>query len=229
MGETTNEGNRQRLKNEVLVELANYLRDLSNKPKNRVSFFDRPIVLTLIGTVLLTLATTYWGTMQHRYDLKLELLRTLPMAHQKTGNILNQRIVHVIWVAEENNKSKTEQCTANIKSWSKKINFWEQEYAKADDVDGILSMVQALYVRPEVRRKAKAMKERFRKLVDLLQETNQIYNTTHSLPRERLKEIKVSRVKLINELDDLKDQILVDMGRELSGFMLFGIFVEPLS
>ena len=83
MEETQKEANRQRIKDEVLMELAKFLNARNSKPGHRFPILDRPIILTLIGTVILTLFTTYWGAMQHRYDLKLELLRILPTACEK--------------------------------------------------------------------------------------------------------------------------------------------------
>jgi hypothetical protein len=55
---------------------------------------DRPIVMTIAGSVLLTLATTLWTTHQQRLTPKFELLQAMPVAFQKTGNNLNHWIVN---------------------------------------------------------------------------------------------------------------------------------------
>jgi hypothetical protein len=209
---------RQRLREEVLVELSKFLRARNTEKKSFLSNLNRPIVITLIGTVFITLLTTYWSTLQHRLDFKYELLNTVPSAHQKSGNILNHWLEHVLWIAEERSKPRAKQDVKALDEWSKRVAALQQEYAKTDSLDGILTKVEAIYVREEVRSRARRMKTTLTGLEDLLQTTNRAYNPTQSLKSEQIRVIRAQRIKLVSELNTLKDELLAEMAKESSSF-----------
>jgi len=82
--------------------------------------WDRPIVVTLIGSVILGLVTTAWQIKESESQIELEYERTLiseqmsllqefPNKYEAVGNILNAWFTRVTWIAEETNKKTTKK------------------------------------------------------------------------------------------------------------------------
>ena len=70
-------------------------------------------------------------------DQKSELLRSLPLVYEKSGSMLNQRLMDVLWLADEQNKRSEKRV---INSYSSEILGLQAEFGKTENPEGILSL-----------------------------------------------------------------------------------------
>jgi len=225
MGENTKEESDQSSKDELTTELTKFLKNRSQESKPRFPFLDRPFFLTLFGTVFITLLTSCWQLQQHRYELKLELLREVSGTYEKKGNILNFWLRHVLWIAEANNKLKKlkkedvesrEKLNAIIKFSTEEVTYLRHEFIKTDDPDAVLIKIQGVYKSPEVRIKADELLTLWNNFENLLQETNVKIRNTKFLREDDIKKTNSYRSELRDKMNELKKKLLFEMGRELS-------------
>jgi hypothetical protein len=212
-------------RDEVLLELAAFLRQRNATPDRRPAFLDRPIVLTLIGGVLLTLLTTWWQVSEkrteldleyarHRMDQKSELLRSLPSVYEKSGNILNQWLMDVLWMADEQNKHSEKRV---IKSYSSEILGLQADFGKTENPEGILRLIQVEFVAPTVRTSATEMLDKWKQFTELLTQTNREYSLHQSLTPEQIQQLGGVREIIRKDLNSDEEHLTQEAARELAG------------
>ena len=209
----------------VLRELVVLLRERNKQKSVRFSFLDRPIALAILGTIAVAVFSAIWqsshqkteSTIQYRRTLfvqKCQLLPNLSSAYQKQANILNSRILHTFWVAEQHNKSEQQQNKEAIKNWSGQLQRLEQEYTNADILDGVLAQVEALFTK-QTRDAASNMRAKFSELEQLAQQVIQEYNPTEHLTAERMVAIGKAKSLLLRDLDVLYKDLSKKIGSDL--------------
>lgn len=212
---------------EVFTQLAEFLRQRNYPSRKCCPFLDRPIVLTIIGTVAVGIVTTWWqigedrraSNLQYQQSLlgrKYELLRTFPIVYQKSGNTVNNWLVHVLWRAEEKNKPDSERSEKNISRWTDEIARLQEEYPKVEPVDGILAQIEALFSSNDVRKRAASLRKKWLEFEQLTRQTNRQYNIDESLTAKQIETAENSRRRILNDVESLKDELIQKMGEELA-------------
>lgn len=216
----------------VLEELAKFLRQRTEPTRTRWPSLDRPIVLTLITTLIgggiVGGATTWWQVLEKRRSSETEYQRTLvntkfavfqafTAAYQSAGNVLNSWLVHVLWIAEERNKPASRRDAQKIKGWTSEITRLQGEYAKTASVDGVLAQVDGAYSSGEVRTTAQAMAKKMESLENLMRDVNNKYNVAESLSQEEIAQFDSLRRTTVHEIETLKGKLLTQMGEEIRG------------
>lgn len=215
----------------VLEELAKFLRQRNEPTRTRWPSLDRPIILTLITTLIGGLLvggiTARWQVLEQRriteteyqralVNAKLALLRSLAAAYQSSGNVLNSRFLHVLWIAEEKNESASKRGAKKIESWKSEITRLEGEYSKVEAVDGILAQVDGIFS-GDARTTAQAMTKKWESLESLMRDVNNKYNVAESLSQEEIAQFDSLRKTTVQELETLKSKLLTQMGEEIRG------------
>ena len=215
----------------VLEELAKFLRRRNEPDRKRWPFLDRPIVLTLITTLvgggIVGGATTWWQVLEKRriaeteyqralVNTKFALLRTFAAAYQRSGNVLNSWLLHVLWIAEEKDKSQIQIDARKIRSWASEVSRLQDEYSKAEAVDGVLVQIEGVFS-SEVRATAQTMKKKWESFEELMREVNRRYNVSESMTSQDIVQLGNLRKASLQELEGLKNKLLTEMGDEIRG------------
>jgi len=209
----------------LLQELLKFLRRKNQPSTGWWEFLDRPIMVALFGTILLGLFTTFWADrqkdkeskVQYRrtlFAIKAELLGKISSAYQSGANILNGRLLRTVWLAEERNKPGGDQRQEKIKSWGEQLQKLEEEYAKAEAFDGLLTQTAALFPAP-AQNTATTLKSKFIEFESFVQRTIQAYNAAEHLNAAQREEAENKRKTLVQEIDRLYQQLLQEIGVHL--------------
>jgi hypothetical protein len=218
---------RQQLRDQLVEELVKFLREKNKPETKRWSFLDRPIILTLLGSVFLSLVTSCWQTseqhaslhLQHERSLtdqKLSLLRAFPIVYQGAGNTFNSYLKHILWRGLEKNKPKKQRDTASIEKFSAEIQRLQAELYKTEPIDGVLSQIESLFLSSEVRSTANEMRLKWSEFEKLGGEIIAAYNISESLTATEFQQFETELNELIRKIEDLKDTLIRQMGHELS-------------
>ncbi len=194
--------------------------------KNKINFWDRPIVVTLIGGVLLGLVTTAWQMQENRARLDLEYERTL-IAERKSllqefsskyetiGNIVNAWFTRVIWIAEEKNKPATPATRKNIDEWTKAAYALEAKYQESGSLDGLLARIGVSYRCSAVREASDKFILEWHSFQNAFQEFNRKWNDKQKLSSSDIQKAKADRIDILNRLEMKQKELVGKMGEEL--------------
>lgn len=215
-------------------ELLTLVRKLEAK-NQKPTFWDRPVVLTLIATIALTLITTWWNhlenrrqdTLNHRQAIykdvfvqqQLALITSLPKAYELSGTLANSWLVHLLWLAEEKNKGKDARQDA-IKQWQEEIQKLQAAYAKAPSIDGLIGQIKVIYACDGTRAAADQLNRTWRAFLKLHQDTVQAYNAKEGLPAQAIATAETARRQQLKTLQEQYDALIKGMGDELAGIRI---------
>jgi len=217
---------------EIRELTASLLRELTasvhrlNEPKPAESLWDRPIMITLIGSVALGVLTTAWQLFARKREMALmakqtlineqtQLLKELPRTYEHIGEIVNSWFVTVIWIAEETNKSQDEKTAANIVRWKAKADDLEVRYSKAEPLAGLLARIGVVYSSEAVRNGAKALSDRWREFADAFQAFSLAWNASQKLAPADIQDARTTRQARLAQLESTKESLLAGMTNEL--------------
>lgn len=172
-------------------------------------------------------ATTWWQVLEKRkvaeteyqralVTTKFAVLRTFAAAYQRSGNVLNRWLVHVLWIAEERNKPSSKRDTNKIKSWASEIVRLQDEYLKAEPLDGVLLQIEGIFA-ADARATAQNMKKKWKSFEDMMRNVNTKYNVAESLISEDIAEFDKARRAAVQELEVLQSKLLTQMGEDIRG------------
>jgi len=198
----------------------------SNEPKPKESWWDRPIVITLIGTVALGLLTTAWQLFARKREMALmakqtlineqtQLLKELPGTYERIGEIVNSWFLTVIWIAEETNKPQTTVTTESITRWKTKTGDLEARYSQAEPLWGVLARIGVVYASGAVRNGASALSDRWDEFGAAFQAFAGAWNSSQRLASADIQNADATRKARLKQLEDAKRALLTDMTKEL--------------
>jgi hypothetical protein len=210
---------------EIYKEILAWLRR-KNAPKGW-AFLDRPFVLTIMGGVAAGLLTTWWQASDKRREMEvtyqraiageqLALVKEFDVAYENTAGIVNGWFARVIWIAEETNKLKTPTTDKNIAEWKDQTHKLEERFLAAAPMDSVLLRVGVLYRCASVKNKASQMLNTWHTYVDTFQAFNRAWNEKQQLSKPEIDTAEGSRKKMLAELENLNEQLILRMAGELS-------------
>jgi len=190
------------------------------------NFWDRPIVVALIGSVFLGLFTTAWQIKESKSRLELEyerillsermsLLQEFPSKYEAIGNILNAWFTRVTWIAEETNKTTTKKTRDNINVWRKAIYNLETKYQESGSLDGHLARIGVSYRCPAVKESANKLLIEWHLFQNTFQEFNQEWNDNQKLLPGAIEKAKAERVRILGSLEMKQKELIENMSGEL--------------
>lgn len=130
-------------------EVERLLGALNRKLSGRPSFVDRPFVVTLMGGIILWLLSAHWQTLQHRNDLRLDLIRRLPSVVDTRANLLNSWLAHIEWIADGKLKHDDQK---KIDGWESQLVQAEVEFFKSESFEDVLIPTEAAFNSRDVRK-----------------------------------------------------------------------------
>lgn len=215
----------QKLHRKLLRELTTWVHRQNTAPRSE-SAWDRPIVITLIGSVLLGLLTTAWQTAAKRREIALmykrtlideqmQLLKELPRIYEHIGETVNSWFATVIWIAEETNKTQDTRTAQNIAEWKKKTADLEAIYGKAEPLTGLLARISVVYASPSVRSGAPDLSREWKEFVDAFQTLNRKWNASQQLSAADIQTAKDTRLTRLSRLEDTEKELMEKMTAEL--------------
>lgn len=206
-------------------ELTTWLHRQNERPQGS-SFWDRPIAITLIGSVLLGLITTGWQMYEKRWQISLEyernlikertqLLKEFASSYVPVAQIINGWYARVVWIADETNKRQTKKTAQNILAWKKEVRELEAGYTKAESLEGVLTRIEIAYACPSVRMNAKDMASKWEGFVNEFQTFNRRWNDLQKLPPTDIVSTEKSRKDSLATLESSMTTLLEKMSGEL--------------
>ena len=217
MGQESSGAARGSPRDEVLRELATFLRDRTGKDGKALAFLDRPIVLTLLGTIVLTLITQWWQASEQRHTLalqrqqilldhKFEFLRQLSTDYNKQSNLLNEYMMFSAGyklAAADPVRSKDKKALD-----ASRVHILEllREYRQCPPLAGTLLSINALFVSDNVHTKVGALRREWDKFQSL----------TNELDTASPQELSSKRVSEMQTLEKASDSLLDAMAADLA-------------
>ena len=227
---------------QVLQELTLYLRKLNGPNDSWRAFFDRPLVVTAVGTVaggfLISILTLMWqrGEQERtrewqafeqkrgqdlqfersRIDQKFQLLRTFSTLVETNGNIINHRLLLVLWQAEEQNKPADKQVKDRIDYWRKERHFFEKEQYKTEPLEGVLAQIGVIFGSDSVKQRAKTISDKWLDFERLLHGVNNKFYDSESLTVKDIDDSKRSKKRMVDDINTLSKDLIREMGAEIS-------------
>jgi hypothetical protein len=195
-------------------EVERLLAALNRKLSGRPSFVDRPFVVTLMGGIILWLLSAHWQTLQHRNDLRLDLIRRLPSVLDTRANLLNSWIAHIEWIADGKLKHGDQQ---KIDGWKSQLIQTEVEYFKSESFEDVLIPVEAAFDSPDVRATINRLDQTCEQFETLGQKASGTYNQSESLTPEQIASFKKERERLKDLLQKQKSKLLKAMANNYHG------------
>jgi hypothetical protein len=210
---------------DILTEVLNWLR--RQNAATATPFWDRPVVLTVLGGLFAGLLTTGWQISASRREKEtiyqqavaadqIALLKEVDTIYENTGEIANGWFTRVIWIAEETNKPKTPDTEKNITQWKDESHKLEQQLSTAAPLDSALLRALVLYRCPSVKQIASQMRATWDKYLDFFQEFNQDWNQKQRLPQQDIDAAESTRKTVLDKLKTLNNQLIMSMGAEVS-------------
>jgi hypothetical protein len=218
------------LQREVRTELVRWLHH--QKRQSETSIWDRPITITLLGTVVLGLLTTAWQMSETRRQVQLahdrtltnqrmELLKDMPKTYEILGTALNNLFETVLWIAEETNKlvattgEAKKRSEEAITKWKALIVGYDAQLVSTEPLDGILARVGIVYASRDVRDGAATLLTKWTEFRDAFERVNGRWNASQSMAAEDIKEMESVRQARKGALEASKSQLLTSMTNEL--------------
>jgi hypothetical protein len=134
--------------------------------------------------------------------------------YEKSGNILNQWLMDVLWMADEQNKHSEKRV---IKSYSSEILGLQADFGKTENPEGILRLIQVEFVAPTVRTSATEMLDKWKQFTELLTQTNREYSLHQSLTPEQIQQLGGVREIIRKDLNSDEEHLTQEAARELAG------------
>jgi hypothetical protein len=177
---------------------------------------DRPFIVTFIGGLILAAVANHWHAVQQRTNLQLELMRKFPTVYNTDTSQLNSWLAHIVWVAEEKNKSAAAD-QKKIASWSAELAHAQDEFYKSQSLEDLLVPIQAVFHSPDVQTAVDALGKKWQELQDLTAKTSRDYNDgNESLSITEAASAEASRRNIAKELDADKAKLLKALAAELT-------------
>lgn len=222
--------NNEELRNtrkDIFSELLKFLRSKNTKP----NIWDRPIAITLVGGVALTLITTLWNSLETRRQddveykraifkdvyikEQIELIKNFPKAFDNTGTIVNSWLTHILWVAEEKNEKNTRSNV--IKKWEEEIKRLQHKYESSEPLEGMLKQIQVMFACQTLRNSAQILYEKWQEFTQLHHTVNRDYNDGEKIIASDAKQYESKRKELLKQLERRKDIVIEGMSYEMAG------------
>jgi hypothetical protein len=192
----------------------------------RWEILDRPVTLTLFGTLGLGLLTLYWQTSETRrateqtyqralLDQRFEMVRILTRTYQKSSNVLTAKIVKTLVIAERRNalgdamdSPENEKKKQVIDDIVRDVKELDKEFAELEPLDGVSAQLELLFDSPEVPEIARKLREKW---IDFEVFANRIAVENNDAELRRKMDVAAcmqERADRAAALDDLKNELL---------------------
>jgi len=211
---------------EVLDELAIFLRD-RNKKKNSLSTFLRhPFMLMLVGTVAVAIITNIWASKERQSQLEIQWQRTiiekqldlyenLQTHYHQTGSYANSWFVMLVGYAKELLKPKNPKRTTRLDFYKKRGMEAEKLFMSSMPLDNQLGQVKVLFKSQKVLKSAEKMDHKWSEFIKKLNSCSRKLNTV-SYTKDDITEWNSFRINTIDELEKLKVDLTNQMSNEIA-------------
>jgi len=212
-------------------EVINQLPKREPEPSAFWTFVNQPMVLTLLGGLLAGVLTTWWQENNKTRELEvshnrtvtteqLALMKEMDVAYENTGSVINGIFSRILWMAEEDVKSKTitdaqakKKSEEKVTQWRGEIHKFEEKLFGALPLENVLIRVEVLYRCASVQTGAKKMGETWASFQSDL----------NGFIRKRNKDVQMSAEE-IGRVDTLREEKMgqlakqsLDLMREMTG------------
>jgi hypothetical protein len=221
------------VRDELLNELREFIRQRNTRPSQRWAFLDRPIVITLLGVVIVGLITARWQLSDKRRELDLEysrrridqqsqVVRSFPAVYLKSASILNHWLLDVLEMAGEQGNCREPWAAeggpnerAIVKSYSSEILRLQDDFGKTENPEEPLGLVRIEFDSSDVRSSADKMLAQWKGFGQLMQDTNKEYNHHQSLPCQEIVRLNDTRTRMRDALDSHERDLIEAATREI--------------
>ena len=119
-----------------------------------------------------------WQTLQHRNDLRLDLIRHLPSVVDTRANLLNSWLEHIEWIADGKLNHDDQK---KIDGWESQLVQAEVEFFKSESFEDVLIPTEAAFDSRDVRKTVNELDQTCTQFENLGQKASGTYNQSESL------------------------------------------------